>query len=78
MVMRQPGMEVSADSEEFEAWLTEQVRRLSVDALGVGVATCTACGEIQGDYIIEFQGEKLRYPLHTAYGFLKFVLDRPN
>lgn len=78
MVTRDTRTQISASTTEFEAWLTAQVRQLSVEALSVGIATCTACGEIQGDYIVEFKGEKLRYPLHTAYAFLQFILASSN
>ncbi|MDX2229683.1 MAG: hypothetical protein NW220_08600 [Leptolyngbyaceae cyanobacterium bins.349] len=56
----------------FEAWLKEQILQLSVDTLQSAV-TCTACGEILGTYIIEYQGNRFRYPLDKAYAFLKFV-----
>jgi hypothetical protein len=78
MATRDTRTQISASTEEFEAWLMAQVRALSVDALRVGIATCTACGEIQGDYIIEFKGKKLRYPLHTTYAFLQFILASSN
>jgi hypothetical protein len=78
MTTRDHRTQISTTTPAIEAWLTEQVRQLSVDVLFIGVATCTACGEIEGDYIIEFKGEQLRYPLHTAYAVLRFLLESTN
>ena len=60
---------------EFEAWLEQRIATLSVDALNRNVLTCTACGEVTGDYIIEYRGESLRYQAPKAYAFLKYVLE---
>jgi hypothetical protein len=57
----------------FEAWLNAQILRLSVDTLKSKAVTCTACGEILGTYIIEYQGHRFRYSPGEAYAFLKFV-----
>jgi hypothetical protein len=78
MTNRDHKTQISVLNPAIETWLTEQVRQLSVDVLSIGVATCTACGEIKGDYIIEFKGEQLRCPLHTAYAVLRFILESPN
>jgi hypothetical protein len=57
----------------FETWLKDQIFRLSVDTLKSKAITCTACGEVLGTYIIEYQGERFRYSPGEAYAFLKFV-----
>ena len=62
---------------ERERWLAEQIRQLSVDVLSQGTFTCTECGEISGDYIINKDGKTLRLKAGDAYAFLKFVL-RPQ
>ncbi len=67
----------SIDFQAFETWLTEQILPLSVDALSKKVLTCTACQEVMGEYIIEYQGEKLRCPAAKTYAFLRYVLDTP-
>lgn len=60
----------------FDAWLTAQILTLSVDALSAGVLTCTACPQsTTGEYVIEYQGETLRYLPEKTYAFLKFVTD---
>jgi hypothetical protein len=59
----------------FEEWLTQQILTLSVDALSQKVLTCTACPQVLGDYIIEYQGESLRLPAGKAYAFLRYVLE---
>lgn len=60
----------------FDAWLTAQILKLSVDALSAGVLTCTACTQsTTGEYVIEYQGETLRYLPEKTYAFLKFVTD---
>ncbi len=78
MTTRDHKTQISTTNPVVEAWLTEQVRQLSVDVLLIGIATCIACGEIEGDYIIEFKGAQLRYPLHTAYAVLRFMLETTN
>lgn len=57
----------------FGAWLKDQILRLSVDTLKSNAVTCTACGEVLGTYIIEYQGKRFRYSPEEAYAFLKFV-----
>lgn len=59
--------------EQFDQWLHEQILQLSVDRLGSGVLTCTACEEVFGEYIIEYSGEKFRLPAGQTYAFLQFV-----
>ncbi|MGB3612365.1 MAG: hypothetical protein WBA10_01135 [Elainellaceae cyanobacterium] len=62
--------------QDFEAWLSQQILTLSVDALSKEAMTCTACPEVMGDYIIEYQGETLRMPTGQAYAFLRYILDK--
>ncbi|MEO0407406.1 MAG: hypothetical protein AAF289_08665 [Cyanobacteria bacterium P01_A01_bin.135] len=62
--------------QEFNDWLTEQILTLSVDALSEEAVTCTACPKVMGDYIIEYQGEKLRMPAGQAYAFLQYVTKK--
>ncbi|GBO52996.1 hypothetical protein APA_797 [Pseudanabaena sp. lw0831] len=55
-------------------WLEEQIRQLSIDLLEIGTYTCTACGEVLGEYIIDHSGEKFRLSKSETYSFLKFIL----
>ncbi len=65
----------SSLSSDLDRWLTAQILKLSVDALGAEVLTCTACSEsVTGEYVIEYKGETLRYSPERTYAFLKFVL----
>ncbi|MBD2461436.1 hypothetical protein H6G89_10285 [Oscillatoria sp. FACHB-1407] len=57
----------------FETWLREQILQLSVDTLKSKAVTCTACGEVLGAYIIDYQGHQSRYSPAEAYAFLKFI-----
>lgn len=59
----------------FESWLKVQILQLSVDTLKSKAITCTACGEVLGTYIIEYQGCQFRYSPAEAYAFLKFVAE---
>ncbi|MGB2925651.1 MAG: hypothetical protein WBB82_10145 [Limnothrix sp.] len=59
---------------KFEAWLEQQILSLSVDALNEKVLTCTACGQVKGDYIIEYQGKSMRFDAGKTYGFLQYIL----
>ncbi|MEM9568629.1 MAG: hypothetical protein AAF974_10015 [Cyanobacteria bacterium P01_E01_bin.34] len=58
---------------DFKHWLEKEIQRLSIDTLRSDVVTCTACGEVQGDYIIDYQGKSFRMPATETYAFLKFV-----
>ncbi|MGF1515423.1 MAG: hypothetical protein ACFB5Z_17220 [Elainellaceae cyanobacterium] len=62
--------------QDFESWLSQQILKLSVDALSKEAITCTACPEVMGDYIIEYEGKKLRMPTGKAYAFLRYVLEK--
>ena len=59
---------------ERDRWLADQIRQLSVDVLSQGTFTCTECGEVAGDYIINKDGKTLRLKAGDAYAFLKFML----
>lgn len=63
----------SSVKSAFEAWLKDQILRLSIDTLAAEAITCTACGEVLGTYIIDYQGKQFRYSPGEAYAFLKFV-----
>ena len=72
-----PQLNHSRFSAAFDAWLSAQILKLSVDALSVGVLTCTACTQsTTGEYVIEYQGETLRYVPEKTYAFLKFVIEQ--
>lgn len=58
----------------YESWLEEQIRQLSVEALKTNTLTCTACGEVEGSYIVEYDGQSFRLPGEEAYAFLSFIL----
>ncbi|MEL6135792.1 MAG: hypothetical protein AAFR42_00040 [Cyanobacteria bacterium J06628_6] len=61
---------------QFDDWITEQIRRLSVEAIASGMFTCTACGEVEGDYILTYRGDTFRFDTLTTYAFLQFVLEK--
>jgi hypothetical protein len=57
-----------------DQWLEEQIRQLGIDLLEIGTYTCSACGEVLGEYIIDHSGEKFRLSKSEAYSFLKYIL----
>ncbi|MGK7906898.1 MAG: hypothetical protein AB4040_06670 [Synechococcus sp.] len=57
----------------FQEWVMQEIQQLSVSTLRSEAITCTACGETQGTYIIEYRGQTFRLPAADAYAFLKFV-----
>ena len=59
----------------YEAWLTIQIRQLSVAALTTQTLTCNACGEIAGTYIIEYEGQTFRLPGEETLAFLSFIVQ---
>lgn len=59
----------------FDHWIEQQILTLSVKALSQNVLTCTACPQVMGDYIIEYQGESFRFSASKAYAFLQFILS---
>lgn len=61
--------------QERNRWLEDQIRQLSVAALERGTFTCTACGEADGEYILDRNGdETCRLSAVETYAFLQFVL----
>ncbi|MEL6326095.1 MAG: hypothetical protein AAFQ61_04215 [Cyanobacteria bacterium J06626_23] len=66
-------MEQLPRQADFHQWLTEEIRKLSVETLSKAALTCTACGEIEGNYVIEYQGAKLSCSPEQAYAYLVFV-----
>ena len=61
--------------EKRNQWLEEQIRQMSVDILSLGTYTCTVCGEVLGEYIIDYSGETIRLSGSETYAFLKFVIE---
>lgn len=59
---------------QFDQWLADEIRRLSVDALKTGVFTCTACGERAGFYIIQYGSQKHSFNAGRTYSLLKAML----
>ncbi|MBD2021910.1 hypothetical protein H6F43_17150 [Leptolyngbya sp. FACHB-36] len=57
----------------FEEWMKAQIAQLSVETLKSEAITCTACGEVSGTYIIDYKGDRFRFPTDRAYAFLKFI-----
>lgn len=72
--MALPSSDLSANAA-FEAWLKNQILQLSVETLKSNAITCTACGEVLGTYIIEYQGNQFRCSPEQAYSFLKFIAE---
>jgi hypothetical protein len=67
-------LEQNQVESQFQTWITEQIHKLSTDALvKSGAFTCTACGDRTGDYVIEYQGLSFRYPRERTYAFLNFI-----
>jgi hypothetical protein len=58
-----------------DQWLEEQIRQLSIDILVIGTYTCTVCGEVVGEYIIDHSGKKFRLSKSETYSFLKYILS---
>ena len=58
---------------QVDVWIKERIRQLSIEAVASGVFTCTACGEVDGDYIIDYRGQRLRFDAITTYAFLQFL-----
>lgn len=56
-------------------WLAEQIRQMSVDILSLGTYTCTACGEVLNEYIIDYSGKTFRLSDVETYALLKFILE---
>ena len=71
--------QASLDSPVFsqlDTWLTKRIRELSVDALASQAFTCTACGEVAGEYLVDYEGKTYRFDTATTYAFLDFILAK--
>ncbi|MEM7066899.1 MAG: hypothetical protein AAF572_27515 [Cyanobacteria bacterium P01_B01_bin.77] len=71
--------QASLDSSTFaqlDIWLTKRIRELSIDALASKAFTCTACGEVDGDYLVDYEGKTFRFDTATTYTFLEFILAK--
>ena len=66
----------SATFTQLETWLTRRIRELSVDALSSKAFTCTACGEVEGEYLVDYEGKTFRFDTATTYAFLEFILAK--
>ncbi|MEM9906206.1 MAG: hypothetical protein AAF921_14400 [Cyanobacteria bacterium P01_D01_bin.44] len=66
----------SAVFGQFDQWIADRIRKLSVETIASGAFTCTACGEIEGDYIVVYEGETFRFDAMTTYAFLQFILEK--
>lgn len=65
---------LSWTAADFDKWLAEEIRRLSVDALKTGVFTCTACGERAGHYVIQYGAQQQSLNAEEAHNLLKVLL----
>ena len=61
---------------QLDQWLTRRIRELSVDALASKAFTCTACGEVEGEYLVDYEGKTYRFDTATTYSFLEFILAK--
>lgn len=71
--------QASLDSPTFaqlDIWLTKRIRELSIDALASKAFTCTACGEVEGEYLVDYEGKTFRFDTATTYAFLEFILAK--
>ncbi|MEM6253447.1 MAG: hypothetical protein AAF821_11045 [Cyanobacteria bacterium P01_D01_bin.156] len=71
--------QASKESFEFaqlETWLSKRIRDLSVETLASKAFTCTACGEVEGEYIVDYNGHSFRFDTATTYAFLEFILSK--
>jgi hypothetical protein len=62
-------------TEALQDWLKAQILHLSVETLKSNAVTCTACGEVLGTYIIDYQGDRFRLSPEQTYAFLKFIQE---
>lgn len=62
-------------TEALQDWLKAQILQLSIETLKSNAVTCTACGEVLGTYIIDYQGSRFRLSLEQTYAFLKFIQE---
>lgn len=71
--------QASLESPEFaqlENWLTKRIRELSINALNSRAFTCTACGEVTGEYLVDYNDKTYRFDTATTYAFLEFILAK--
>ena len=61
------------EMEQRDRWLEDQIRQLSVDVLDQATFTCTACGEVAGEYIISRGENIMRLSAADTYAFLQFI-----
>ncbi len=62
--------------EQRDRWLTDQIRVLSVTLLSQGIFTCTECGEVAGEYILQRGDESQRLSTVDTYALLQFLLSQ--
>lgn len=62
----------------FDEWMNTQISHLSLSATQLSNLTCTACNEILGMYIIDYQGDRFHYSAFRTYAFLKFILEEQS
>ncbi|MEA5462848.1 hypothetical protein [Leptothoe sp. PORK10 BA2] len=72
---RQASLE-SPTFSQLNAWLTKRIRELSVETLASQAFTCTACGEVSGEYLVDYEGQTYRFDTATTYAFLEFILAK--
>ena len=72
---RQASLE-SSTFNHLNTWLAKRIREISVDALASRAFTCTACGEVAGEYLIDHAGQTYRFDTATTYAFLEFILAK--
>lgn len=70
---RQASLESPVFSQ-LDQWLVKRIRELSVDALASQAFTCTACGEVAGEYVVNYEGKTYRFDTATTYSFLEFIV----
>lgn len=63
---------------QFDQWITQRIRQLSVGTMTSGLITCTACGEVEGDYILAYKGETFRFDTVTTYAILQLMLEKKS
>ncbi len=61
---------------QLEKWLAKRIRELSVDPLASKTFTCTACGEAEGEYLVDYEGTTFRFDTATTYAFLEYILAK--
>ena len=68
--------QASPEFDQLQSWLAKRIRDLSVDALASKAFTCTACGEVDGEYIVDYDGKSFRFDTATTYAFLEFIVSK--